>query len=164
MLQPKEVQEELKGVPKEHLLWQVDGNLYGRQSAAAQYRDRLEEIITKELPSEQYDFKRGAIDACVYKCEKTGTVLIHDIDDFDICGPEKVLNDLLMVQFPKNGCTLKMGDGTPFCRKQDNIRVSWKCTIACKDGNGRTTASADRANADAAKSNAGRFAACKPKF
>ena len=49
LLQPKEVQEELKDVPKEHLLWQVDGNLYGRQSAAAQYRDRLEEIITKCL-------------------------------------------------------------------------------------------------------------------
>ena len=56
LLQPKEVQEELKDVPKEHILWQVDGNLYGRQSAAAQYRDRLEEIITKELPPEQYEF------------------------------------------------------------------------------------------------------------
>ena len=110
LLQPKEVQEELKDVPKEHILWQVDGNLYGRQSAAAQYRDRLEEIITKELPPEQYEFQRGAIDGCVYKCEKTGTVLIHHIDDFDICGPEKVLNDLLMIQFPKNGCKLKMGE------------------------------------------------------
>eukprot|EP00435_Cladocopium_sp_Y103_P041544 s171_g11.t1 len=44
LLQPKEVQEELKDVPKEEILWQVGGNLYGRQSAAAQYRDRLEEI------------------------------------------------------------------------------------------------------------------------
>ena len=110
LLQPKEVQEELKDVPKEHILWQVDGNLYGRQSAAAQYRDRLEEIITKELPPEQYEFQRGAIDGCVYKCEKTGKALIHHIDDFDICGPEKVLNDLLMIQFPKNGCKLKMGE------------------------------------------------------
>ena len=110
LCQNKEVQEELKNVAKEDLLWQVDGNLYGRQSAAAQYRDRLDDIITKELPVEQYEFERGKIDACVYKCKKTGTVLVHHIDDFDICGPESVLVDLLTVQFPKNGCKLKMGE------------------------------------------------------
>ena len=41
--QPKEIQDELKDVPASEIVWQVDGNLYGRQSAAAQYRDRLEE-------------------------------------------------------------------------------------------------------------------------
>ncbi|CAE7333376.1 RE1 [Symbiodinium microadriaticum] len=57
-----EIQEQMREVPKEEILWQVDGNLYGRQSAAAQYRDRLEEILTKELPKEKYFFKRGKLD------------------------------------------------------------------------------------------------------
>ena len=109
-LQKPEVQAELKDVPKEENLWQVDGNIYGRQPAAAQYRDRLDEIIAKEVPKEKYELERGKIDACVYKCKKTATVLLHHIDDFDICGPESASRDLLPVQFPKNGCKLKMGD------------------------------------------------------
>ena len=39
--QPMEIQDELKEVPISEIVWQVDGNLYGRQSAAAQYRDRF---------------------------------------------------------------------------------------------------------------------------
>lgn len=76
--QPKEVKEELKDVPITEIIWQVDGNLYGRQTAAAQYRDRLEEILTDELPKDKYAFKRGKLDACVYRRELTGTILIHD--------------------------------------------------------------------------------------
>ena len=75
--QPKEIQDELKDVPASEIVGQVDGNLYGRQSAAAQYRDRLEEILTEQLPKEKYSFTRGKLDACVYKCQLTGTVLIH---------------------------------------------------------------------------------------
>ena len=108
--QPKEIQDELKDVPISEIVWQVDGNLYGRQSAAAQYRDRLEEILTEELPKEKYDFKRGKLDACVCKCQLTGTVLIHHVDDFDVCGPEHVLVDLLTNQLPSKGCKLKMGE------------------------------------------------------
>ena len=52
----------------------MDGNLYGRQSAAAQYRDRLEEIFMKELPKDKYCFKRGKLDACVFRCTCTGIV------------------------------------------------------------------------------------------
>ena len=72
-MQPKELQEELRDIPKESIVWQVDGNLYGRQSAAAQYRDLLEEIITNKLPKEKYNFQRGKLDACVYRCTKTET-------------------------------------------------------------------------------------------
>ena len=106
--QEKEIQEYLKDVPREELIWQVDGNIYGRQSAAAQYRDRPEEILTNKV-SGRYRFKRGKLDACVYRCELTGTVLIHHIDDFDMCGPQDCLIDLLTVQFPGSGCKLKMG-------------------------------------------------------
>ena len=110
LMQSKELQEELREVPKSEIVWQVNGNLYGRQSAAAQYRDRLDTILTEELPKEKYEFTRGQIDACVYKCKKTGTVLLHHIDDFDICGPESVIQDLLMIQLPRCGCKLKMGE------------------------------------------------------
>ena len=37
-------------------------------------------------------------------------MLIHHIDDFDIAGREEILKDLLTVQFPENGCKLKMGE------------------------------------------------------
>ncbi|CAE7209052.1 lgrA, partial [Symbiodinium natans] len=105
-----EMQEQMKNVPKESVLWQVDGNLYGRQSAAAQYRDRLETILTKELPKGVYQFHRGTLDACVFRCVRTGIVLIHHIDDFDVCGPAELLDDLLKVQLPKCGCKLKVGE------------------------------------------------------
>ena len=39
-----------EGVPKNSIVWQVDGNRYGRQPTAAQYRDRLEEILLTKLP------------------------------------------------------------------------------------------------------------------
>ena len=107
--QPKEIQDELKDVPASEIVWQVDGNLYGRQSAAAQYRDRLEEILTEELPKEKYSFTRGKLDACVYKCQLTGTVLIHHVDDFDVRGPEHVLVDLLTNQLPSKGCKTENG-------------------------------------------------------
>ena len=35
---------------------------------------------------------------------------LYIIDDFDICGPEEILLDLLAVQLPANGCKLKMGE------------------------------------------------------
>ena len=92
--QEKEIQEYLKDVPREELIWQVDGNIYGRQSAAAQYRDRPEEMLTNKV-SGRYRFKRGKLDARVYRCELTGTVLIHHIDDFDMCGPHRRLICLL---------------------------------------------------------------------
>ena len=108
--QSKKVQFELSHVPKEQIVWQVDGNLYGRQPAAASYRDRLEEILLHKLPKDKYSFSRGKLDACVYKCKLTNIVLIHHIDDFDVCGPDVMLDDLLKVQFPKNGCKIKVGE------------------------------------------------------
>ena len=92
--QTKEDQQELQDVPKHDIVWQVDGNVERRQSAAAQYRDRLEEILTACLPSSKYQFSRGKLDACVYRCAKTGVVLVRRIEDFDICGPEEILLDL----------------------------------------------------------------------
>ena len=108
--QSKEVQAELGNVPKESIVWQVDGNVYGRQPAAASYRDRLEEILLRQLPKDKYSFSRGKLDACVYKCKLTGIVLIHHIDDFDVCGPEEMTDDLLLVQLPRNGCKVKVGE------------------------------------------------------
>ena len=64
----------------------------------------------KKCQKRSMKLERGKIDACVYKCKKTAAVLLHHIDDFDICGPESASRDLLPVQFPKNGCKLKMGD------------------------------------------------------
>ena len=108
--QPEEKRKELEGIPREQLVWQVDGNIYGRQPAASQYRDRLEEIIVNKLPKDRYDFVRGRLDGCVFRCKKTKSVVIHHIDDFDVTGPEDDLNNLLKVELPKHGCKVKVGD------------------------------------------------------
>ena len=108
--QDPQVQRELANVPKQHVVWQVDGNIYGRQPAAAAYRQELENILLHKLDRAQYNFQRGKIDACVYCCKRSGVILIHHIDDFDVCGPAEAVKDLLEVQLPKFGCKLKVGE------------------------------------------------------
>ena len=70
--QEKEIQEYLKDVPREELIWKVDGNIYGRQSAAAQYRDRPEETLTNKMlvcigvnSPEPFSFTTSTILICV---------------------------------------------------------------------------------------------------
>ena len=112
--QSDKVKNELKGVPLEHLVWQVDGNIYGRQPAASQCRDKLEDIIINKLPGEGYDFVRGKLDGCVFRCRKTKVAVLHHIDDFDVTGPEEHLDDFLKVQLPKYGWQGEgWGDGVP---------------------------------------------------
>ena len=108
--QSDKVKNELKGVPLEHLVWQVDGNIYGRQPAVSQCRDKLEDIIINKLPGEGYDFVRGKLDGCVFRCRKTKVAVLHRIDDFDVTGPEEHLDDFLKVQLPKYGCKVKVGE------------------------------------------------------
>ena len=84
------MQQDLANVPKQHIVWQVDGNIYGRQPAAAAYRQELENILLNKLDPTKYKFQRGRIDACVYHCKISGVILIHHIDDFDVCGLTKV--------------------------------------------------------------------------
>ena len=108
--QSPKVQQDLANVPKQHIVWQVDGNIYGRQPAAAAYRQELENILLNKLDPTKYKFQRGRIDACVYHCKISGVILIHHIDDFDVCGPEEAVNNLLKNQFPKFGCKLKVGE------------------------------------------------------
>ena len=108
--QDTQVQQDLANVPKQHIVWQVDGNIYGRQPAAAAYRQELENILLHKLDGAKYKFQRGKVDACVYRCKLSGVILIHHIDDFDVCGPAEAVKDLLEVQLPKVGCKLKVGD------------------------------------------------------
>ena len=63
--QPKEIQDELKDVPASEIVWQVDGNLYGRQSAAVQYRDRLEEYWKKNYRKKVFLYEGKAGRMCL---------------------------------------------------------------------------------------------------
>ena len=71
-VQDQKLQRELANAPKQHIVWQVDGNIYGhgRQPAAAAYRQELENILLNKLDPAKYKFQRGWIDACVYHCRK----------------------------------------------------------------------------------------------
>lgn len=63
-----------------------------------------------KLDKTKFQFQRGRIDACVYHCKLSGCILIHHIDDFDVCGPAAAVKDLLEIQLPKFGCKLKVGE------------------------------------------------------
>ena len=59
----------------------VIGNLYGRRTAAATYRDELEEVIVGKLSHRGYAFTRGIKEPCLYKCSNTGIMILHHVDD-----------------------------------------------------------------------------------
>ena len=84
----------------------------------------LEEVVAKKLPQD-YDLKRGSVDAFVYTCEKTGTVLVHHIDDFDICGRESVMLVLLTAHFRKKRCKLKFGEMESLNAGGSSTSESW---------------------------------------
>ena len=101
-------QKRISQISKSDLVWQLDGNLYGRQAVAAEYRSELENILLNKV-SKTFSFQRGKIDACVYRCRHTGLTFIHHIDDFDLTGPEWALKHLLFNELLKFGCKLKVG-------------------------------------------------------
>ncbi len=73
----------------------VIGNLYGRRTAAATYRDELEEVIVGKLGHRGYAFTRGVKDACLYKCKKTGIMIFHHVDDGKVVGTPEQCQALL---------------------------------------------------------------------
>ncbi|CAE7501560.1 PARP6, partial [Symbiodinium sp. KB8] len=76
------------------MLFRLDGNLYGRRTAGSVYRDELEEVLCVKLKETgRYDFKRGVKDPCVYRCLKTGIVVVHHIDDGDAASLNKLLDE-----------------------------------------------------------------------
>jgi len=50
--QPKELQAEFAGVAYQDILFRIDGNLYGRRTAGATYRNEFEGIICETLNDE----------------------------------------------------------------------------------------------------------------
>jgi len=79
----------------EELLWRLDGNLYGRRTAGAVYRNELEDIVCNVIKTEGFNFIRGVKDPCVYRCSKTRAVLVHHIDDCRMTAPPDVLERLV---------------------------------------------------------------------
>ena len=93
--QPPAQQARLWGQFSE-MLFRLDGNLYGRRTAGSVYRDELEEVLCVKLKETgRYDFRRGVKDPCVYRCLKTGIVVVHHIDDGRCAGNAASLNKLL---------------------------------------------------------------------
>ena len=93
--QPPAQQPRLWGQFSE-MLFRLDGNLYGRRTAGSVYRDELEEVLCVKLKETgRYDFRRGVKDPCVYRCLKTGIVVVHHIDDGRCAGNAASLNKLL---------------------------------------------------------------------
>ena len=90
------------------LLFRLDGNLYGRRTAGSVYRNELEEILVHKLDPKRFNFIRGQKDPTVFRCDKTGTILIHHVDDIRAAGPEQDLNYLFEVEMPKY-CEIQCG-------------------------------------------------------
>ena len=73
------------------LLFQLQGNLYGRRTAGCVYRDELEDILCTKLKPE-FQFIRGVKEPCVYRCSRTKVTLVHHVDDVRCAGPTAALN------------------------------------------------------------------------
>lgn len=64
--------------------------------------------MLNQLHLKKYSFQRGKIDACVYRCQISATILIHHVGDFDVCGPAEALKELLEIQLLRFWCKLKV--------------------------------------------------------
>jgi len=91
------------------MYFRLDGNLYGRRTAGSVYRNELEAIICEKIDPQRYQFQRGVKDPCVFRCLKTGVILIHHVDDIRAVGPADVLADLFEKEFPKY-CEVQAGE------------------------------------------------------
>ena len=97
---------------KEHfkeIHFRLDGNLYGRRTAGSVYRNELEEILCSRVDPQQYAFVRGQKDPCVFRCTKTGIILLHHIDDIRAAGPEEALAQLFEKELPRH-CEVQAGE------------------------------------------------------
>ncbi|CAE7530574.1 RE1 [Symbiodinium natans] len=97
--QPPSEQSKLRGQFADifaDMLFRLDGNLYGRRTAGSVYRDELEELLCHKLSQTgRYAFKRGVKDPCIYRCMKTGIIVVHHIDDGRCAGNAALLNTFL---------------------------------------------------------------------
>ena len=91
------------------LFFRLDGNLYGRRTAGSVYRNELEEILCSKVDPQRYFFSRGEKDPCVFRCDKSGIILIHHIDDIRMAGPKEAVNHLVEVEMPKH-CEVQAGE------------------------------------------------------
>ena len=91
------------------MYFRLDGNLYGRRTAGSVYRNELEAIICEKIDPQRYQFQRGVKDPCVFRCLKTGVILVHHVDDIRAAGPADVLADLFEKEFPKY-CEVQAGE------------------------------------------------------
>ena len=87
----------------------LDGNLYGRRTAGSVYRNELEGIICERIDPQRYQFQRGVKDPCLFRCLKTGVILVHHVDDIRAAGPAEVLADFFEKEFPKY-CEVQAGE------------------------------------------------------
>eukprot|EP00435_Cladocopium_sp_Y103_P033676 s735_g8.t1 len=73
------------------MCFRLDGNLYGRRTAGSVYRNELEEIVCSRVDPQRYAFVRAQKDPCIFRCTKTGIVLLHHVDDIRAAGPSEAL-------------------------------------------------------------------------
>ncbi len=81
----------------------------GRRTAGSVYRNELEAIICERIDPQRYQFQRGVKDPCLFRCLKTGVILVHHVDDIRAAGPAEVLADLFEQEFPKY-CEAQAGE------------------------------------------------------
>ena len=73
---------------------ELHGNLYGRRSAGATFKNRFDEIMLEELKRHGYAFQKGKVDACVFTCPVSDVTIIHHVDDTGAGGSDQHLQYL----------------------------------------------------------------------
>ena len=73
------------------------------------YRNELEEIVCSRVDPQRYAFVRGQKDPCIFRCTKTGIVLLHHVDDIRAAGPSEALAHLFEQELPRH-CEVQAGE------------------------------------------------------
>ena len=94
--QPPHIQRKFVGVDLyKDVVLQLVGNLYGRRPAGSNYRKEFEEVVTQKLAEKGYQFKRGKRDPTVYTCSKTGSTILHHVDDLRVAAANDDLHSIV---------------------------------------------------------------------
>ena len=74
---------------------QLVGNLHGRRPAGSNDRKEFEEVVTQKLAAKGYQFKRGKRDPTVYTCSRTGSTILHHVEDLRVAAANDDLHSIV---------------------------------------------------------------------
>eukprot|EP00971_Amphidinium_carterae_P190637 3783164-Amphidinium_carterae.1 len=102
------------------VLWKMTGNLYGRRTAPAYFREHFEGVI---LAMPGAEFRRGVLEPCMYFSAKLQVRLVHHVDDVRATGPSESLRSF--VEYLSRFLLLKVSGSLQVGSKHEYLGRHW---------------------------------------